>query len=122
MESRIVDRLRYSIKEVASILEESESTLRYWEKEFPDIISPTRNKRGVRFYSEKDMDDVRLIKYLLRDCGLTLDGVRKRLKNNKKSAEKQAKVMAHLKNIRTELKFMQKALDEVEKTGHRCKA
>jgi DNA-binding transcriptional MerR regulator len=115
MESETVSKDRYSIKEVASALEEAESTLRYWEGEFPDIISPHRNERGVRFYSEKDIDNVRLIKYFIRDCGLTLEGVRKRLKNNKESAVKQAKVVAYLKNIRTELKTLQKAMDEVKK-------
>jgi DNA-binding transcriptional MerR regulator len=117
MESTAVSRIYYSIKEVASALEEVESTLRYWEGEFPDTISPHRNKRGVRFYSEKDMDDVRLIKYLIRDCGLTLDGARKRLKNNKEGAVKQARVVAYLKNIKAELKSLQKAMDEVEKNG-----
>jgi DNA-binding transcriptional MerR regulator len=121
MESETAYRERYSIKKVASTLEETESTLRYWEGEFPDVISPRRNKRGVRSYSEKDMDDIRLIKYLIRDCGLTLEGVRKRLKNNRESAEKHAKVVAYLKNIRTGLKSIQKALDEAEKTRLRSK-
>ncbi|MDR1524570.1 MAG: MerR family transcriptional regulator [Tannerella sp.] len=115
MDGETVSRIRYTIKEVASALEEAESTLRYWEGEFPDIISPHRNGRGVRSYSEKDMDDVRLIKYLIRDCGLTLEGVRRRLKNNRESALKHAKVVAYLKNIRTELKSIQKALDEAGK-------
>ncbi|MDR0744252.1 MAG: MerR family transcriptional regulator, partial [Tannerella sp.] len=64
-------KMFYSIREVASDLDENESTLRYWEGEFRDVISPRRNDRGVRFYSEKDVNDVRLIKYLIRDCGLT---------------------------------------------------
>jgi DNA-binding transcriptional MerR regulator len=110
-----VPKMFYSIKEVAIVLEESEPTLRYWEKEFQDVISPRRNERGVRFYSEKDIHDVRLIKYLIRDCGLTFEGARKRLKNNKESAVKQAKVMQHLKQIREELKALNEALDEVEK-------
>lgn len=121
MESVVVSGERYLIREVASILGEAESTLRYWEGEFPDVISPHRNKRGVRFYSKKDIDDVCLIKYFIRDCGLTLEGVRKRLKNNKESAMKLAKVVAHLKNIKTELKSMQKAMDEVEQMKFRHK-
>ena len=104
----------YSIKEVSSLLGESESTLRYWESEFNNVISPERKNR-VRFYSEKDIEDVKLVKYLIRDCGLTLEGVRKKLKNNKEGAVRQAKVVQHLKNIKAEAKALSEALNEVEK-------
>jgi DNA-binding transcriptional MerR regulator len=79
------------------------------------VISPRRNDRGVRFYSEKDVNDVRLIKYLIRDCGLTIEGARKRLKNNRESAVRQARVVQHLKQIRAELKALNEALDEVDR-------
>lgn len=110
-----VVKMYYSIKEVASLLGEAEHTLRYWEGEFQDVISPRRNNNGVRFYTEKDIEDVQLIKYLIRDCRLTLEGARKKLKNNKEVAVRQAKVINHLKNIRTELKVLSDAMDEVEK-------
>ena len=108
-------KIYYTIKEVSALLKENEPTLRHWEGEFRNVISPMRNERGVRFYSEKDIDDVRLLKYLIRDCGLTFEGVRKRLKNNRESVERQAKVVQHLKNIRAEVKAMDEALDQVEK-------
>ena len=107
-------KMFFSIKEVASLLDESEPTLRYWEKEFQYVITPKRNKYGARFYTESDIDDVRLIKYLIRDCGLTLDGVRKRLKNNKDGAVKQAKVVQYLRSIRAEIKALGEALYEAE--------
>jgi len=112
---RITLKLFYSIKEVAASLHEPESTLRYWEDEFPEVITPNRNERGVRFYKESDIDNVRMVQYLIRDCGLTLDGVRKKLKNNKDSAVKQAKVVLRLKNIKAELKALSEAMGHVEK-------
>ena len=96
-------------------MEEAESTLRYWEKEFPDIISPKRSEGGIRYYSEKDIEDVRLVKYLIRDCGLTLDGVRKKLKTGKDDTLRQVKILRHLKNVRTEIKALGEAMDEAEK-------
>ena len=115
MEEVEVTKIFYSIKEVSASLKESESTLRYWESEFRNIISPMRKERGIRFYSEKDIEDVRLIKYLVRDCGLTFEGVRKKLKNNKEAVERQAKAVQHLKNIRVEVKALEESLNEVEK-------
>jgi DNA-binding transcriptional MerR regulator len=108
-------RIYYAIKEVASMLGEPESTLRYWESEFQDFISPKRNKRGVRAYTQKDMDDIRMIQYFTRDCGLTMEGVRKRLKNNKEAAFRQAELAKRLKRIRDELLSFREAMNEADK-------
>jgi len=107
-----MEKIYYTIAEVASLVGEPESTLRYWEKEFPNVISPNRNERGVRFYKESDIEDVRLIHYYIKDCGLTLDGVRKKLKNNKESATKHANIVLRLKNIRAELKSLESAFEK----------
>ena len=110
-----MEKIFFTIKEVAEVVGETEPTLRYWEDEFPDMITPNRNERGVRFYKEEDIHDIRVIQHFIRDNGLTLDGVRKKLKNNKESAIKQANVVARLKNIKMDLKSLSDALAEVEK-------
>ena len=55
-------------------------TLRFWEKEFTQI-KPTILK-GRRYYSEKQVNTVKLIKFLLKEKGLTINGVKKVLKSN----------------------------------------
>ena len=110
-----MEKMYFSIKETAETLGEAESTLRYWESEFQDVISPKRNEGGTRFYAEKDLEDIRLIQFLLRDRKLTLEGARKVLKDNRDNAVKQAKLMRHLQHIRDELKAFGKAFDEAEK-------
>ena len=109
------EKIFYTIKEVATLLKEPESTLRYWEDEFPDIITPNRNERGVRYYKESDIQDVRLIQHFIRGSGLTLEGVRKKLKHNKDVAIKQANVVIRLKNIKEELKSLSNAFDKTAK-------
>ena len=52
--------------------------LRYWEKEFKQIKPTIINKR--RYYSEKQIEIVKLIKFLLKDKGMTISGVKKFLK------------------------------------------
>jgi len=54
--------------------------LRYWEKEFKQI-KPTI-LRNRRYYSKKQIDIIKLIKFLLKDRGLTINGVKKVLKHN----------------------------------------
>ena len=54
--------------------------LRYWEKEFKQI-KPTIIKNR-RYYSEKQVDSIKLIKFLLKDKGMTINGVKSLLKSN----------------------------------------
>ena len=54
--------------------------LRYWEKEFKQI-KPTIIKNR-RYYSEKQVNNIKLIKFLLKDKGMTVNGVKNLLKSN----------------------------------------
>jgi len=72
-------KLYHSISEVAELLGEPQSVLRFWETEFSEL-RPVKNKRGVRSYTEHDIDILKRIRHLTRDCGYTLDGVREQLR------------------------------------------
>ena len=54
--------------------------LRYWEKEFKQIKPTILKKR--RYYSEKQVANIKLIKFLLKDKGMTVNGVKNLLKSN----------------------------------------
>ena len=51
-------------------------TIRYWEKKFKQI-KPTVKAGGRRYYSLKDIKMINHIKFLLKEKGLTIDGVKK---------------------------------------------
>ena len=57
-------------------------TIRYWEKEFkqikPKIFSGKR-----RYYDKKNIETLKKIKFLLKEKGLTINGVKKILNDNK---------------------------------------
>ncbi len=72
----------YSIGEVAEMLGVNTSMLRFWETEFKEL-RPAKNKRGTRSYTQQDIDLLRRIHYLTKECGLTLDGARQQLKSDK---------------------------------------
>ena len=55
-------------------------TLRYWEKEF-DQIKPRILKGSRRYYDEKNIELIKKIHFLLKDRGMTINGVKKFLKN-----------------------------------------
>ncbi len=75
-------KLYYSIGEVAEMLGVNTSMLRFWETEFKEL-RPVKNKRGTRSYTQQDIDLLRRIHYLTKECGLTLDGARQQLKSDK---------------------------------------
>ena len=61
----------YKIKEVAEILDVPQSTLRFWEKEFP-MIKPIRSSHNIRYYRPQDIELLRIIHYLINDKGLKI--------------------------------------------------
>ena len=56
--------------------------LRYWEKEFKDI-KPTFLSGKRRYYNKKQVEKIKFIKFLLKDKGLTIKGVKMFLKEEK---------------------------------------
>ena len=56
--------------------------LRFWEREFKEI-KPTILKGKRRFYDKNQINKIKYIKYLLKDKGLTIKGVKKVLKDKK---------------------------------------
>ena len=58
-------------------------TIRYWETQFKQI-RPTVRAGGRRYYSKKDLKIINYIKFLLKEKGLTINGVKKIL-NDKES-------------------------------------
>mgnify|MGYP002522219676 FL=1 len=107
-------KLYYSIKEVAEMFDLNESTLRYWETEFPFLKPKTTGPAKIRQYQEKDIEQIRLIHNLVKERGFKLAAARKILTQNRKGAEKKADVLETLINVRTELQAIKKQLDYLQ--------
>jgi len=57
-------------------------TIRYWETQFKQIKPKIRAGKR-RYYSQKDFEIIKNIKFLLKDKGLTINGVKKLLDTEK---------------------------------------
>jgi DNA-binding transcriptional MerR regulator len=73
-----IEKLYYSIGEVAELLEVPVSTVRFWENEF-DVLKPMKNKKGNRMFTPADIKNLKIIHHLLKIEGLTITGVKKKL-------------------------------------------
>ena len=101
-----VEKLYYAIGEVAKMFKVNTSLIRFWEKEF-DIIKPHKNKKGNRFFTKKDIDNFHLIYHLVKEKGLTLNGAKKKLKENKEDTTNNFEViksLTEIKNLLLEIK------------------
>lgn len=72
-------KVYYSIGEVAEMLRLPVSKVRYWSAFFADTVKPFRNKKGDRFFTQRDITTLKKIYYLAEECGLSLRGVKARL-------------------------------------------
>lgn len=96
----------YKIGEVAKNLGLSPSKIRYWEQEF-EMISPKKNKKGDRLFTEKDILKLKTIHHLRTQKKLTLKGAKKEL------TAKSEKLINNQKLI-TRLEYVKKTLSELK--------
>ena len=107
-------KLYYSIKEVAEMFDLNESTLRYWELEFPFLKPKVSGAAKIRQYQEKDIEQIRLIHNLVKERGFKLAAARKILTQNRKGVEKKADVLERLISVRAELQALKKQMDYLQ--------
>ncbi len=94
-----IEKLYWTISEVAKQMDVSPSLLRFWETEFT-TIQPRKNKKGDRFYTKKDIDHLKTIYHLVKESGYTLKGAREKLKSGTDIQEGQMQTIETLKNIK----------------------
>jgi len=94
-----IEKLFYTIGEVAEMFNVNTSLIRFWEKEF-DIIKPNRNKKGNRLFTKQDVENFYIIYHLVKERGLTLDGAKKKMKENKDDTINNFEIIKSLQNIK----------------------
>lgn len=109
----MAEKLYYSIGEVAKMFEVNTSLIRFWEKEF-NILNPSKNQKGKRLFTHKDIEDLKLIYHLVKERGYTLQGAKEHLKKRKTEAEKDLILISTLKELRTFLVGLREELDQKE--------
>ena len=103
-------KLIYTMGEVAQELGENASAIRYWSNYFEKFIKPQRNAKGNRLYHPEDIETLKQVQYLLKNQGLTLEGARQRLTEDRRSVDRRVKAIGILKEIREQLVQVRKGL------------
>ena len=102
-------KLYYGIGEVADMFGVSNSLIRYWETEFT-ILKPSKNNKGDRRFTVKDIRNLERIYTLVKERGFTLEGAKKELK--KRPSPTQKDVLAKLTKIKKRLEEIKNRIGE----------
>jgi hypothetical protein len=103
-------KLYYTIGEVADILGESTSLVRFWSNSFSAFLKPRRNAKGNRLYLEEDVETLKQLHFLIKDKGMTLEGAEKHISLDKKNVDDRVKVLDALKSIKKQLEEIRSSL------------
>ena len=105
-----MEKLYYTIGEVAEILGESTSLVRFWTNNFPKYLKPNRNAKGNRLYTKDDIDVLKQLHLLIKDKGMTLEGASNRLSSDRKAVDDRVKALDSLKEIKKQLEEIRSSL------------
>lgn len=103
----------FSIAEVAAMFGINATTLRFWEKQFPQL-APKRTGRDVRLYTKEDIERVRVVHNLVKVKGLKLDAAASLIRKNKEGTSKTSELLQELQEIRAALVGIRQSLGELE--------
>ena len=94
-----IEKVFYTIGEVAEMFDVNTSNIRFWENEF-NILKPHKNKKGNRMFTVEDIENLKIIYHLLKEKGMTIKGAQKKLKDNKEDTIQNYEVVKRLQEIR----------------------
>ena len=114
MSTHLPDKLYFKIGEVSHIVGVKPYVLRYWETEF-DLLRPGKAPSRHRLYKKMDVELLLEIKRLLYVEGYTIEGARKKLKENRKEALQQLNLPLANTSVRKTLIKIKKDIESLHK-------
>lgn len=109
IDTQNLDKLYYTIGEVAEMFDVSRSLLRYWENEF-SFLTPRKNRKGDRLFTKENIQQIQIIYNLVKERGFTLEGAKQELRKEKNTLGEQFDLVDRLKVILSKLKDLDNKL------------
>jgi DNA-binding transcriptional MerR regulator len=94
-----IEKIYFSIGEVADMLNVAPSLIRFWESEF-DLIQPKKNRKGNRQFTRDDITNVRTIYHLVKEKGFTLQGAKEMLRHDTQAVKDKMEMIDSLRRVR----------------------
>jgi DNA-binding transcriptional MerR regulator len=106
---RDINKMYYTMGEVTAMFGVNHSLLRYYEKEF-DVLQPKKNKKGNRYFTTEDIENLKIIFHLVRDKGFTIQGAKDHMKSSGSEVKDQQAILNSLENLKKFLLEVRDAL------------
>ncbi|MGC9355386.1 MAG: MerR family transcriptional regulator [Mariniphaga sp.] len=106
-----IEKVFFSIGEVAEMVGVTPSSIRYWESSFEEL-SPQKSSKGTRLFSKEDVETVKFIHHLVKERGMTVKGVQQKLKGNRQESIDNWEIVKRLQKVKEELMAIKNELDE----------
>ncbi|MBK8846080.1 MAG: MerR family transcriptional regulator [Bacteroidetes bacterium] len=106
LKDKEIEKMFYSIGEVAEMFQVNTSLIRYYENEF-EQLHPAKSTKGNRQFTKNDIETLKLIFQLINENGYTIPGARNYLKANYQTArakQQQLNILTELKQFLIDLK------------------
>lgn len=97
--------MTYSIGEAEELTGIKSHILRYWEEVIPGF-APKKDLGGRRIYTERDIDLILRLKYLINERKFTIEGARDEILRETTDYDSKAEVLDSIRQIRSELSQM----------------
>ena len=97
--------MTYSIGEAEELTGIKSHILRYWEEVIPGF-APKKDLGGRRIYTERDIDLILRLKYLINERKFTIEGARDEILRETMNYDSKAEVLDSIQQIRSELSQM----------------
>ena len=96
-------KIYYSMQEVRELTGLSASNLRYWEAQFKQL-NPRKDGHGNRYYTLKDIELIKQIKYLRDELKITrIEAIKAELASGSKKADVRQRATEILERVKAEL-------------------
>ena len=97
--------MTYSIGEAEELTGIKSHILRYWEEVIPGF-APKKDLGGRRIYTERDIDLILRLQYLINERKFTIEGARDEILRETMNYDSKAEVLDSIRQIRSELSQM----------------
>jgi DNA-binding transcriptional MerR regulator len=94
-----IEKLYFSIGEVADMFKVAPSLIRFWQTEF-DIINPKKNRKGNRQFTKDDIENLKIVYHLVKEKGYTLQGAKEIIKTGKAKAMNNLEMIKSLEKVK----------------------
>ena len=105
-----MEKIYWTIGEVAELLGEAPSAVRFWANSFPKYVKPARNAKGNRQFTAADVEALKRIRHLVKEEGLTLEGAARKMAGDHRKVDARVRALETLRSIRSRLVEVKEAL------------